>query len=136
MAYFDVPEGKEYATIDKAALKKVMEDSKEFENKKFFLIDVRTAAEVKMTGTIKHAGISAVNIPLSQLDKALSLTEEEFNETYRFSKPNKVNDVLVFSCLSGHRSDSGSKVAVKNGYVNVANYGGGAKDWFFCCVIS
>lgn len=130
MSFFTFPEGQNFASVDKNELKKLMEDSKTTNDRSFYLFDVREPSEIQMTGVVAHAGINAINIPLNKVADTLSTDEADFLSVYGVSKPNKVNDLLLFTCRSGKRSATASDIARSMNFENVANYTGGALDWF------
>ncbi|KAF9036458.1 endoplasmic reticulum protein [Hymenopellis radicata] len=88
-----------------------------------YIIDVREPDEVAQ-GMIA----SAVNVPLTVLDKALLMKDAEFQEKFGFKKPNK-NQEVIFYCRSGMRSSTASDLAERAGYQNVLNYKGSWIDW-------
>ncbi|XP_064108690.1 rhodanese domain-containing protein CG4456-like isoform X1 [Macrobrachium nipponense] len=70
-------------------------DFEELNDKKdeFFIIDVRSPGELEYQGHIPGAH----NIPLSELDEAMALEDEEFTEKYGFEKPKKDATVITLS---------------------------------------
>ncbi|KAF5285574.1 hypothetical protein FQA39_LY16586 [Lamprigera yunnana] len=88
------------------------------------LIDVREPKELKEAGTIPNS----INIPLGEVETALKLDDAKFEEKYGHSKPS-LDYPLVFSCLSGRRSESASQIAKKLGFQNIRSYKGGWSDW-------
>ena len=128
-----------YSKLDKTGLKSTIDafitgnktsESNSDEQGRLLLIDVREPEEIEALGPVEYNGVMAENIHLHNLDHAFQMTEEEFEDMYGFAKPNKETDHLIFSCRSGVRSDFASRTAVEHGYKHVANYTGGALDWF------
>lgn len=87
------------------------------------IIDVREPNEVAQ-GIIP----SAVNVPLSQFQKAFSGSGGDFQKEYAFQRP-AYDDKVVFYCRSGKRSQQALEFAQKNGWWNVRNYEGSWLDW-------
>ncbi|SJX64608.1 uncharacterized protein SRS1_15425 [Sporisorium reilianum f. sp. reilianum] len=87
------------------------------------IIDVREPNEVAQ-GIIP----SAVNVPLSQLQKAFSGDGGDFVRDFAFPRP-AYDDKIVFYCRSGKRSQQALEFAQKNGWWNVRNYEGSWLDW-------
>ena len=88
------------------------------------LIDVRRPEELQQTGKIGNA----LNVPLSELEEALSLADEHFLHTYRAKKPSKT-DNIVFTCLAGVRSRRALLLAQALGYKKARHYVGGWEEW-------
>lgn len=130
MSYFQLSEGKSYKNVNKQQLKDLIDELKDSEERKIYVIDVRNSSEIEKTGKLEHSGVTAVNVPLSSLSSALQLDSDNFEEKYGFCYPDKKNDVIVFTCARGVRSSRASGLASKQGFLNVANYTGGANDWF------
>jgi thiosulfate:glutathione sulfurtransferase len=76
----------------------------------YILIDVRTPKETDVC-LIE----TAKKIPLSELEDALNLNNEQFNLKYNFVKP-KSDDEIIFYCRSGARSTSASEISEKKGF--------------------
>ncbi|ETS60171.1 hypothetical protein PaG_05711 [Moesziomyces aphidis] len=87
------------------------------------IIDVREPNEVAQ-GIIP----SAVNVPLSQFQKAFSGSGGDFLRDFAFQRP-AYDDKVVFYCRSGKRSQQALEFAQKNGWWNVRNYEGSWLDW-------
>ncbi|TKY88867.1 hypothetical protein EX895_002108 [Sporisorium graminicola] len=87
------------------------------------IIDVREPNEVAQ-GIIP----SAVNVPLSQFQKAFSGSGGDFVRDFAFQRP-EYDDKIVFYCRSGKRSQQALEFAQKNGWWNVRNYEGSWLDW-------
>ncbi|CDR88797.1 uncharacterized protein SPSC_05629 [Sporisorium scitamineum] len=87
------------------------------------IIDVREPDEVAQ-GIIP----SAVNVPLSQFQKAFSASGGDFVRDFAFNRPG-YDDKVVFYCRSGKRSQQALEYARKNGWWNVRNYEGSWLDW-------
>lgn len=56
------------------------------------------------------------------------LPEEEFEDRFGFSKPEKDKEV-VFYCKAGVRGSAAAQLAKQQGYTNVAEYRGSWIDW-------
>ena len=78
------------------------------------LIDVREPDEV-MYGSIP----SSVNLPLSQLEKAMKLEDGRFQKQFAFAKPSKSQDIIVY-CKAGVRAGSAIKYLQEKGYKKCA----------------
>lgn len=87
------------------------------------IIDVREPNEVAQ-GIIP----SAVNVPLSQFQKAFSGDGGDFLREFAFQRP-AYDDKIVFYCRSGKRSQQALEFANKNGWWNTRNYEGSWLDW-------
>ncbi|TNN57693.1 Thiosulfate sulfurtransferase/rhodanese-like domain-containing protein 3 [Liparis tanakae] len=88
------------------------------------VIDVREPWELREFGLIP----GSINVPLGQVNTALQLGPEEFNEKYGGEMPQQA-DNIVFTCLAGVRSKTALDMATSLGYKDVQNYLGGWKDW-------
>ncbi|XP_019711825.1 thiosulfate sulfurtransferase/rhodanese-like domain-containing protein 3 [Hippocampus comes] len=91
---------------------------------KSVIIDVREPWELREYGSIP----GSINIPLGQVNTALQLDPEEFNEKYGGEIPQKI-DNIVFTCLAGIRSKNALDMASELGYKDVQHYPGGWQDW-------
>lgn len=91
---------------------------------KAVVIDVREPWELREYGSIP----GSINVPLGQVDTALQLGPEEFNEKYGDEMPQKT-DSIVFTCLAGVRSKTAFNTAASLGYKDIHNYLGGWQDW-------
>ncbi|SNX87098.1 uncharacterized protein MEPE_05808 [Melanopsichium pennsylvanicum] len=87
------------------------------------IIDVREPNEVAQ-GIIP----SAVNVPLSQFQKAFTGSGADFIRDFAFNRP-KYHDKIIFYCRSGKRSQQALEFANKNGWCNIRNYQGSWLDW-------
>lgn len=87
-----------------------------------FAIDVREPDEVMM-GSIP----ASVNLPLSNLEKALDMDGSDFMRAYGFRKPAK-SMPLIFFCKAGVRSSSAVSLAKGKGFNKVRNYPGSYAD--------
>lgn len=74
------------------------------------IIDVREPSEVAQ-GIIP----SAVNVPLSQFQKAFSGSGGDFLREFAFQRP-AYDDKVIFYCRSGKRSQQALEFAQKNGW--------------------
>ncbi|KAM9805926.1 thiosulfate sulfurtransferase/rhodanese-like domain-containing protein 3 [Syngnathus typhle] len=91
---------------------------------KAVVVDVREPWELREYGSIP----GSLNVPLGQVNTALQLDPEEFNEKYGGEMPQKV-DNIVFTCLAGIRSKNALEMASELGYKEVQHYPGGWQDW-------
>ncbi|XP_061676624.1 thiosulfate sulfurtransferase/rhodanese-like domain-containing protein 3 isoform X2 [Syngnathoides biaculeatus] len=91
---------------------------------KSLVIDVREPWELREYGSIP----GTINVPLGQVNTALQLGPEEFNEKYGGELPQRV-DNIVFTCLAGIRSKTALDMASELGYKEVQHYPGGWQDW-------
>jgi len=90
---------------------------------KFVLIDVRKSSECK------HGMIpSAHNVPIEEIPDAFALTDEEFEEKYKFVKPKK-EDRIIFHCRTGRRSERVSQFVKGLGYKYVESYKDSTEGW-------
>ncbi|XP_022208371.1 rhodanese domain-containing protein CG4456 isoform X1 [Drosophila obscura] len=89
-----------------------------------YLIDVREKEELRQTGSIP----ASLNIPLTELDKALCLGSKEFKSSYGRDKPGK-DSKIIFSCRSGKRVLEAEKIAKAQGFSNVVIYKGSWLEW-------
>lgn len=87
------------------------------------LIDVREPAEFQ-EGHIP----GALNVPFKSSPGAFDLSEEEFEDSFGFQKPDKDSE-LVFYCLGGVRSTAAEELANSFGYTRRGNYQGSYEDW-------
>ncbi|XP_014677196.1 PREDICTED: thiosulfate sulfurtransferase/rhodanese-like domain-containing protein 1 [Priapulus caudatus] len=93
--------------------------------KELHLFDVRSPEECAATGTMP----TAVNIPLGQLEEALSMTPALFKVTYGVDKPPADSMNVVFSCQAGNRSKGALATAKQRGYSKARHYPGGIREW-------
>ncbi|XP_066954504.1 rhodanese domain-containing protein CG4456-like [Macrobrachium rosenbergii] len=100
-------------------------DFEELNDKKdeFFIIDVRSPGELEYQGHIPGAH----NIPLSELDEAMGLEDEEFAEKYGFEKP-KEDETVITLCQKGGRARKARELMVAAGFITRV-YGGSFDDW-------
>ncbi|XP_042346116.1 thiosulfate sulfurtransferase/rhodanese-like domain-containing protein 3 [Plectropomus leopardus] len=92
--------------------------------RKAVVIDVREPWELREYGFIP----GSINVPLGQVNTALQLGPEEFNEKYGGEMPQQTDNV-VFTCLAGVRSKTALDTATSLGYKDVQHYPGGWQDW-------
>lgn len=85
--------------------------------------DVREPSEYE-TGFIP----GAINIPVKSQPDAMFLPEDEFEDRFGFSKPEKDQE-LVFYCKAGVRSSAAAQLAKQYGYENISEYKGSWLDW-------
>ncbi|XP_039491521.1 rhodanese domain-containing protein CG4456 [Drosophila santomea] len=89
-----------------------------------YLFDVRNESELKETGVLP----ASINIPLTELEKALNLPDEVFAQTYGREKP-AVDAVLIFSCKAGGRAARAANLASTLGFTNAKAYAGSWTEW-------
>jgi len=87
------------------------------------VIDVRQPGELEKDGAIP----GALNIPLGDLEMALSFRPKKFERI--FKTPIDNSTPIVFSCLAGIRSRKAQEVARMLGYTNTSNFTGGWVEW-------
>lgn len=90
---------------------------------KYILIDVREKEEL-VYGMIP----TAHHVALHELEKAFSLSEEDFQKEYHFSKPQKGEKIICY-CRTGGRSARATQFIASLGYTQVLNYAGSVYDW-------
>lgn len=101
------------------------EDIKDIPNHpEAYLIDVRNPDELERTGVIP----ASINIPLPELEAALSKSNDEFKAAYKRPKP-KEDSYIIFSCLAGGRAQRATEQAIANGFVNAKAYKGSWTEW-------
>lgn len=88
------------------------------------IIDVREPWELREYGSIP----GSINVPLGQINTALQLDAEEFEEKFGGQKPQQT-DSIVFMCLAGVRSKTALNAATSLGYKSVQHYPGGWQEW-------
>ncbi|XP_038568060.1 thiosulfate sulfurtransferase/rhodanese-like domain-containing protein 3 [Micropterus salmoides] len=93
-------------------------------SRKAIIIDVREPWELREYGFIP----GSINVPLGQVNTALQLRPEEFQEKYGGEMPQQTDNV-VFTCLAGIRSKNALTAAASLGYKDVHHYPGGWQDW-------
>merc|ERR1711879_589889 len=91
--------------------------------KHFHLIDVREPKETTL-GYIEQASL----LPLSQMEAALLLDDEQFQREFGFEKPKKEEEV-IFYCRSGRRSHRACALALSLGFSKIINYKGSWSAW-------
>ncbi|EDV49316.1 rhodanese domain-containing protein CG4456 [Drosophila erecta] len=89
-----------------------------------YLFDVRNESELKETGVLP----ASINIPLTELEKALNLPDEVFAQNYGREKP-AVDAVLIFSCKAGGRAARAANLASTLGFTNAKAYAGSWTEW-------
>ncbi|XP_070852073.1 rhodanese domain-containing protein CG4456 [Drosophila suzukii] len=89
-----------------------------------YLIDVRRKDELQQTGSIP----ASLNIPLDELDTALSCDGASFKNKYGRSKPGKESRI-IFTCRSGKRALEAEQIVKNQGYCNVVLYKGSWNEW-------
>ncbi|KAK9463276.1 Rhodanese-like domain-containing protein [Lipomyces oligophaga] len=88
------------------------------------LVDVREPAELEQEGFIP----TAINIPYKSHPEAMTLSPDEFEETFGFVKPSPDKE-LVFYCLGGIRCEYAQELAGEAGYPKRGSYRGSWEDW-------
>ncbi|XP_037933631.1 rhodanese domain-containing protein CG4456-like [Teleopsis dalmanni] len=89
-----------------------------------YLIDVRNRDEIANTGSIP----GSINIPLPELQEALTGGDASFLETYGREKP-AMDAVIIFTCQSGRRAANATAIATDLGYINSKSYPGSWLEW-------
>lgn len=87
-------------------------------------MDVRTPAEVQLTGRIP----TARNISVTTHPDAYSISEEEFEDRFGFERPAK-GEECVFYCKAGVRSRAAAEIARANGWEKVGEFEGSWMEW-------
>ncbi|KAI0970567.1 Rhodanese-like domain-containing protein [Xylaria arbuscula] len=88
------------------------------------LIDVREPSELSSTGRIP----GAVNIPITTSPDSFHITDEEFEDRFGFSRPEK-DDEVVFYCKAGVRSRAAAGIAREAGWKDVGEFPGSWIEW-------
>ncbi|XP_049341432.1 thiosulfate sulfurtransferase/rhodanese-like domain-containing protein 1 [Astyanax mexicanus] len=88
------------------------------------LFDVREPDEFE-DGSIS----SATNIPLGEVERAFTLTPDQFRELYRVSMPTKSHLNFILYCQRGRRSLSALQKIHRLGYSRARHYAGGYGEW-------
>lgn len=91
---------------------------------KAVIIDVREPWELREYGSIP----GSINVPLGQINTALRLDAEEFEEKFGGVMP-QMTDSIVFTCLAGIRSKKALDAATSLGYKSVQHFPGGWQEW-------
>lgn len=91
---------------------------------KAVIIDVREPWELREYGSIP----GSINVPLGQINTALRLDAEEFEEKFGGEMP-QLTDSIVFTCLAGIRSKNALETATSLGYKRVQHFPGGWQEW-------
>eukprot|EP00794_Sanderia_malayensis_P011839 gene11839-13069_t len=89
------------------------------------LVDVRSPWEIENEGKIS----GSVNIPLNELETALSMPEEQFHGKFKMQKPKKDDCNLVFHCKGGGRSLKAVTLAREMGWHCSRHLVGGFEGW-------
>lgn len=90
------------------------------------LLDVREVNEMQATGMIP----SAKAMPLTQVQQALQLDDEEFLATFSFPKSLLKEKRVVCYCRAGVRSHNAAVLLQEYGAKDVSNYKGSFLEWF------
>merc|ERR1712029_1116243 len=88
------------------------------ENGEPLIVDVRNVDEFA-EGRIP----SAVNLPLGELQEAITLESEDFKKRYKFDKPEK-EDSLILMCKAGVRAMNAEAIVREGGYDRTLVYKG------------
>jgi len=91
--------------------------------KDYILVDVRNKDELQ-NGMIPTAS----NVPLPEIEHALDLSRDEFEEKFKFPKFEK-DDNLIFYCRTGGRSEKATNIAISKGFTKSKNYAGSIWEW-------
>jgi len=89
----------------------------------YILVDVRNKEELE-NGMIPTAN----NVPLPEIENALDLSPDEFQEKYNFPKFEK-DDNLIFYCRTGGRSQMATSIVLSKGFTKCKNYAGSVWEW-------
>ncbi|XP_037073501.1 thiosulfate sulfurtransferase/rhodanese-like domain-containing protein 3 [Pollicipes pollicipes] len=89
-----------------------------------FLLDVRNRSELLDQGRPPNSH----NLPLHELNEALTLTAAAFREKYGFVLPPPEQE-MVLMCYSGLRAEAAAAKMIPAGYGNLRLYYGSFKDW-------
>lgn len=92
---------------------------------KVVIIDLRPHEETLRTGTIP----GALCIPYSEIESALSMQPEDFQEVYCMEKPDPESQVVLV-CRKGNRSYKTVRILCDMGYENCKSLQGGFIGWF------
>lgn len=89
------------------------------------IIDVREVEELIATSVIP----GSINIPLGELEKAFSMSEDSFQKQFDAQLPEK-DDPVVMLCLKGIRAEK-ARLLLENqfGYKNTGTYVGSYAEW-------
>jgi len=87
------------------------------------VVDVREPEELVETGIIP----SAVNVPLSEVNRAFALSPEAFLTSYGVPKP--APEETAFSCKTGVRATEAWELTRKFGYCDARVYFGSMTEW-------
>ena len=80
------------------------------------ILDVRDEDELIRDGNLRDMGAENwVNVPLNELEEALELSPEEFEDKYGAEKF-KENYFIVVHCMGGYRSVLAVPIMLKAGY--------------------
>ncbi|CCF56631.1 hypothetical protein KAFR_0B03340 [Kazachstania africana CBS 2517] len=90
------------------------------------LIDVREENEFN-----EFSIPTSINIPIKKTPGALGLSTTEFEDLFKFAKPNQQNDELIFFCSNGKRAEAAEELARSYGYKNTAVYPGSVTEWVY-----
>ncbi|XP_045154449.1 thiosulfate:glutathione sulfurtransferase [Echinops telfairi] len=88
------------------------------------LFDVRSRQEAA-AGTIP----GAVNIPVTELQRALQMEPTAFQALYSAQKPRLDEENLVFFCQMGKRGQQATQLARALGYTGARHYAGAYREW-------
>ncbi|XP_018666900.2 thiosulfate:glutathione sulfurtransferase-like [Ciona intestinalis] len=91
------------------------------------VVDVRNPSEIEASGSIGSK--KNINIPFSDLDKELSLSNAEFKAKYGLDKPQGDGSDVIFHCMKGGRGSRAVVVAEKHGMKKARNLEGGYGLW-------
>ncbi|KAL9963822.1 hypothetical protein ACROYT_G027369 [Oculina patagonica] len=91
------------------------------------LFDVREPHELASLGKIPKS----VNIPLSQVAEAFTMSQAEFKQKYGVQKPDVKDENLIFHCQSGRRAKKAVESVKELGFNKASTFTGGWSEWEF-----
>ncbi|KAI8492182.1 hypothetical protein Bbelb_300790 [Branchiostoma belcheri] len=89
------------------------------------VIDVRQPLELQRDGAIP----GAVNIPMHQLESALRMSDQAFQQRFGVTMPQPDADNVVFACRTGVRARRAQRLARRLGYSRTRVFEGGIVEW-------
>merc|ERR1712130_906849 len=92
---------------------------------KFLLLDVRRPEELEEDGMIP----GSVNLPHSEIPRALDLTSDEFLCKFGFVQPTPTDRQIVITCRSGRRVGLAHAMLLERGFNQLTLYRGSLIDW-------
>lgn len=114
--------------IGKEKMTEIIQDyEKKNSHSKYVVIDVRDQEEVAASGKLSPQVIT-LPVPIILDQNVFAMNEKDFQNACGFQKP-KHDQMIVFSCAVGIRSNWAAYAAALAGYES-ANYMGGSEEWF------